>query len=245
MGRSRTTVGPGPAAAESSVAVRLTEVTKTYQLGDERFHALDGISLSIAAGDFVAIMGPSGSGKSTLANVIGGLDRPDAGEVTVAGENLARMGDAALSRFRNEKVGFVFQAFNLKADSTTLENVMLPMVFARMRPGDRKARAAECLARVGLGDRLNRLPQQLSGGERQRVAIARALAMRPALIIADEPTGNLDSARGQEVIDMLAELNGDGMTLLVITHDQTIGSRAKRVVEVLDGRVRETTKVKT
>src|SRR5436853_3129154 len=134
-------------------------------------------------------MGPSGSGKSTLANVIGGLDRPNAGDVTVDGEHLARMSDAALSRFRNEKVGFVFQAFNLKGDSTALENVMLPLVFARMRPPERKARATECLERVGLGDRLDRLPSQLSGGERQRVAIARALAMHPSLIIADEPTG--------------------------------------------------------
>ncbi|HEX9529546.1 MAG TPA: ABC transporter ATP-binding protein [Acidimicrobiales bacterium] len=234
MGRPNSTNSGG-----SSPAVQLTDVTKTYQLGEERFHALDHVELAIAEGDFVAIMGPSGSGKSTLANIIGGLDRLDAGEVLVAGENLARMGDGALSRFRNEKVGFIFQAFNLKADGTALENVMLPMVFARVRPAERKARAAECLGRVGLAARQDRLPSQLSGGERQRVAIARAMAMRPALIIADEPTGNLDSARGKEVIDMLAELNADGMTLIVITHDPSIGARAHRIVEVLDGRLRE------
>jgi len=225
--------------ADRPIAVELTNVTRKYQLGDEQFYALKGVTLSIGTGEFVAVMGPSGSGKSTLANIIGGLDRANEGEVVVDGDPLARMSDAELSRFRNEKVGFVFQAFNLKADSTALENVMLPLVFARMRPNERKARAAECLERVGLGQRLNRLSSQLSGGERQRVAIARALAMRPSLIIADEPTGNLDSARGEEVIAMLADLNHDGMTLLMITHDLGIGRRAQRIVEVLDGAVHD------
>ena len=171
-------------------------------------------------------MGPSGAGKSTLANIVGGLDRPDNGDVIVDGERLSALSDNQLSEFRNRKVGFVFQAFNLKGDNTALENVMLPLVFARMRPKERKARAAGCLERVGLGSRVDRLANQLSGGERQRVAIARALATEPSLIIADEPTGNLDSARGEEVIDMLAELNRDGITLMVITHDSTIGRRA-------------------
>jgi ABC-type lipoprotein export system ATPase subunit len=200
------------------------------------------VNLSVQSGEFVAMMGPSGSGKSTLANIIGGLDRPDHGEVVVDGQNLAGMSDNKLSQFRNEKVGFVFQAFNLKGDNTALENVMLPLVFSRMRPKDRKARATECLERVGLGARIGRLANQLSGGERQRVAIARGLAMRPSLIIADEPTGNLDSARGEEVIDMLAGLNRDGITLLVITHDPTIGSRAQRIVEVFDGTLHEKAK---
>jgi putative ABC transport system ATP-binding protein len=221
------------------VGVELTEVTKTYQLGDEAFHALDRVSLLVAPGDFVAVTGPSGSGKSTLANVIGGLDRPDQGRVVVNGEDLARMGDAALSRFRNSKVGFVFQSFNLKGDSTALENVMLPLVFGRMRRRDRKVRAGECLERVGLSDRAQHLPSQLSGGQRQRVAIARALATRPGLILADEPTGNLDSTRGAEVIEILRALNAEGITLMVITHDQGVASHARRVIEVRDGQVRE------
>src|SRR5207302_11113981 len=163
----------------------------------------------------------------------------DAGHVSVDGNDLAGMSDAALSRFRNEKIGFVFQAFNLKADSTALENVTLPMLFGRVRAKERKARAAECLAQVGLGDRVDRLPSQLSGGERQRVAIARALAMRPSLIIADEPTGNLDSARGQEIIEMLKALNSGGITLMVITHDPEIARHAHRTVEIRDGEVHE------
>ena len=197
------------------------------------------MSLSIQTGDFIAIMGPSGSGKSTLANVIGGLDRPTRGTVVVDGENLAEMKDSSLSRFRNEKIGFVFQAFNLKSDSTALENVMLPLVFGRMRAADRKVRAAECLERVGLGERQTRLPNQLSGGERQRVAIARALVNKPAVIIADEPTGNLDSARGDEIVELLRKLNDEGTTLMVITHDQDVGRHARRIIEVHDGRLRE------
>jgi len=197
------------------------------------------VSLSIQTGDFIAIMGPSGSRKSTLANVIGGLDRPTRGTVVVDGENLAEMKDSSLSRFRNEKIGFVFQAFNLKSDSTALENVMLPLVFGRMRAADRKVRAAECLERVGLGERQTRLPNQLSGGERQRVAIARALVNKPAVIIADEPTGNLDSARGDEIVELLRKLNDEGTTLMVITHDQDVGRHARRIIEVHDGRLRE------
>jgi len=218
-----------------SPVIKLADVTKTYQLGDEAFHALNGVSLAIAPGEFVAIMGPSGSGKSTLANIIGGLDRPTQGSVIVDGEDLSTMNDVALSSFRNRKVGFVFQAFNLKGDATALENVMLPLVFARLRPAERKARAAECLEWVGLGERGNRLPSQLSGGERQRVAIARALATDPPVIIADEPTGNLDSARGDEIIELLSALNDDGTTLLVITHDQQVGNSARMIIEVHDG----------
>jgi len=225
----------------TAAAIQLTDVTKTYQLGDEVFHALNAVSLSIETGDFIAIMGPSGSGKSTLANIIGGLDRPTLGSVVVDGENLAEMNDASLSRFRNEKIGFVFQAFNLKGDSTALENVMLPLVFGRTRAADRKARAAECLAKVGLSERQNRLPNQLSGGERQRVAIARALANGPAAIIADEPTGNLDSARGDEIVELLRKLNDEGTTLMVITHDKNVGGHARRIIEVRDGRLHEAT----
>jgi putative ABC transport system ATP-binding protein len=219
--------------------VQVRDVTKSYQFGDEEFRALDGVHLEVEAGDFVAITGPSGSGKSTLANVIGGLDRPSSGSVVVDGQDLAGLSDRALSRFRNAKVGFVFQSFNLKSDSTALENVMLPLVFARMRPRERAARAKVCLEQVGLADRLEHRPGQLSGGQRQRVAIARALATQPRLVIADEPTGNLDSVRGEEVLALLEDLNRGGITFLVITHDAALASRASRVVEVRDGRVRE------
>ncbi len=219
--------------------IELTGVTKIYELGGETFYALRDVNFSVDRGEFVAIMGPSGSGKSTLANIIGGLDRPDQGTVVVDGEHLAKMGDAELSRFRNKKIGFIFQAFNLKGDATALENVMLPLVFARMRPAERKARATECLGVVGLSDRLGHLPSQLSGGQRQRVAIARALATRPSIVIADEPTGNLDSARGEESITMLETLNAEGITVIVITHDPNVGRHARRTFEVHDGQLNE------
>jgi putative ABC transport system ATP-binding protein len=224
-------------------AIEVLGVTKTYQLGDETFHALDNVTLSIDRGEFVAITGPSGSGKSTLANIIGGLDRPDSGDVVVEGESLATMSDARLSAFRNKQIGFVFQSFNLKADATALENVMLPLVFARVRPRERQAIARTCLTRVGLEDRMKHRPSQLSGGQRQRVAIARALASTPSVLIADEPTGNLDSTRGQEVIEILGGLNRDGITVLVITHDQNVASRARRMIEVRDGKVHAGTPV--
>jgi len=219
--------------------IELSRVTRTYHLGGEEFNALNHVDLSIKNGAFVAITGPSGSGKSTLANIIGGLDRPTSGTVTVDGQDLSKMKDGALSSFRNKAIGFVFQSFNLKNDSTALENVMLPLIFAGMSRKKRKARAVECLDRVGMGDRLRHLPNQLSGGQRQRVAIARALANQPGLIIADEPTGNLDSARGGEVIEMLTDLNRGGITLLVITHDRDVARHAHRRIEVRDGLVHE------
>jgi putative ABC transport system ATP-binding protein len=219
--------------------IELSRVTRTYHLGGEEFNALNHVDLSIENGAFVAISGPSGSGKSTLANIIGGLDRPTSGTVTVDGQDLSKMKDGALSSFRNKAIGFVFQSFNLKNDSTALENVMLPLIFAGMSRKQRKTRAAECLDRVGMGDRLRHLPNQLSGGQRQRVAIARALANQPGLIIADEPTGNLDSVRGGEVIEMLTDLNRGGITLLVITHDSDVARHAHRMIEVRDGLVHE------
>lgn len=219
--------------------IHLSRVTRTYTLGSEEFNALHHVDLEIANGDFVAITGPSGSGKSTLANIVGGLDKPTSGTVNVNGQDLARLNDAALSSFRNKTVGFVFQSFNLKGDSTALENVMLPLIFTGIAPKERKARAAECLDRVGMSDRMGHLPNQLSGGQRQRVAIARALANRPSIILADEPTGNLDSVKGAEVIEMLSALNRDGITLLVITHDQDVANHARRIIEVRDGLVHE------
>ena len=219
--------------------INLSRVTRTYTLGSEEFNALNQVDLKIANGDFVAITGPSGSGKSTLANIIGGLDKPTSGTVTVNGQDLSHLNDAALSAYRNKTIGFVFQSFNLKGDSTALENVMLPLIFAGMSPKARKARAAECLERVGMADRMGHLPNQLSGGQRQRVAVARALANKPSVILADEPTGNLDSARGAEVIEMLKDLNRDGITLLVITHDKDVARHARRRIEVRDGLVHE------
>jgi putative ABC transport system ATP-binding protein len=219
--------------------IELKNITKTYHLGDEVLNALNNVSCTIQAGEFVAITGPSGSGKSTLANIIGGLDRPTSGTVLIEGEDLSRARDAVLSAYRNRHIGFIFQSFNLQGTQTALENVLLPLVFARMKSKDRKARAAECLDAVGLGDRINHKPSQLSGGQRQRVAIARALAVKPSIIIADEPTGNLDSSRGTEIMKLLHNLNKQGITLIIITHDMSVARQAGRTIEIHDGTLTE------
>lgn len=219
--------------------ISLSNVTKTYRLGDEVLNALDNISFSVNSGEFVAITGPSGSGKSTLANIIGGLDRPTTGSVIVDDNDLSHVRDRKLSDYRNHHIGFVFQSFNLQGSQTALENVMLPLVFGRIKPKERKARAVECLKAVGLGDRLKHRPAQLSGGQRQRVAIARALAAKPNIIIADEPTGNLDSSRGEEIMKLLKDLNKQGITLIVITHDMAIARQAGRIVQIKDGHITE------
>ncbi len=219
--------------------IELQDVVKTFKLGDEVLQALDHVNLSIKAGEFVAITGPSGSGKTTMANIIGGLDHPNSGSVIVDGNELAHTRDNKLSVYRNKNVGFIFQSFNLQGNNTALENVMLPLVFARMRNKDRKLRAKTCLEAVGLGDRLNHKPGQLSGGQRQRVAIARALAIEPKIIIADEPTGNLDSARGAEIMKLLHDLNKQGITLIVITHDDHIAHQASRRIDIHDGKITE------
>jgi putative ABC transport system ATP-binding protein len=215
--------------------INVNGITRTYKLGGETFDALKDVSLVVEAGEFLAITGPSGSGKSTLANIIGGLDAPSTGSVTVDGVTLSDAHDTRLSEYRNHHIGFVFQSFNLQAHETALENVSMPLVLARMKRRDRVARATECLQAVGLGDRLNHKPSELSGGQRQRVAIARALAVKPSIIIADEPTGNLDSSRGGEVMDLLKKLNKEGITLIVITHDSNIASQADRTVTIKDG----------
>ncbi|HSX43555.1 MAG TPA: ABC transporter ATP-binding protein [Candidatus Saccharimonadales bacterium] len=220
-----------------AAVIEFKNVIRTYHLGDEVLNALDNVDCSIQSGEFVAITGPSGSGKSTLANLIGGLDRPSSGSVMVDGSDLSHMRDRQLSDYRNRHIGFVFQSFNLQGTQTALENVMLPLVFARMKSKDRKARAKECLEAVGLGDRLKHRPTQLSGGQRQRVAIARALAVRPSIILADEPTGNLDSARGEEIMKLLKDLNKQGITLVIITHDMTIAKQADRIIQIKDGKV--------
>ena len=215
--------------------VRLDKVSKTYRIGDEPIAALSSVDLAVAAGDYIAVTGPSGSGKSTLANVIGGLDRPDSGAVYIEGRDLARAGDRAISAYRNRTIGFVFQAFNLQPHLTALENVMVPLVVAEMGRKQRIARARECLEQVGLADRMSHLSTQLSGGQRQRVSIARALANNPQILIADEATGNLDSHRGAEIIELLETLNARGITLLVITHDNDTAERARRLLTIRDG----------
>jgi putative ABC transport system ATP-binding protein len=222
--------------AESAV-IELKGVTKTYHLGDEVLNALDNIDFTVKSGEFLAITGPSGSGKSTLANIIGGLDRPTSGSIMVDGTDLSHVRDHQLSDYRNRHIGFVFQSFNLQNTQTALENVMLPLVFSRMKPKDRKARAKECLEAVGLGDRLKHRPSQLSGGQRQRVAIARALAVKPSIILADEPTGNLDTARGDEIMQLMKDLNKQGITLVIITHDNAVAKMADRIVQIKDGKL--------
>jgi putative ABC transport system ATP-binding protein len=218
--------------------IELKSVTKKYKMGDEIINALDGVSLKIDKGEYVAVVGPSGSGKTTLANIIGGLDSPDSGEVVVDEMNLTQAKDSLLSEYRNKKIGFVFQTFNLQPNYTALENVIVPLIFARMPLGQRKKRAEDCLEAVGLKNRIKHRPNQLSGGERQRVAIARALANGPEIIIADEPTGNLDSQKGSEIVSVLNSLNQKGkITLIIITHDQNIARQAKRIINIKDGRI--------
>ncbi len=223
-----------------SAVVELRNVTRTYRMGDEVVRALDGVNLTIEPGTFAAVTGPSGSGKSTLANIIGGIDAPDSGTMTVNGTDLARANDRELSGYRNQTIGFVFQSFNLQSNATALENVALPLTLGGMRGAQRRERARECLEAVGLGDRATHRPNQLSGGQRQRVAIARALANRPSIVIADEPTGNLDSERGEEIMGLLGRLHRDGVTLLVITHDLGLAAKAQRILQIRDGRLTET-----
>ena len=218
--------------------VELRDVSKTYRIGGEDVRALDHVDLRIPPRTVVAVTGPSGAGKSTLANVIGGLDRPDSGSVRVGPHVLERTSDRDLSKFRNAAIGFVFQSFNLQNHLTALENVAMPLTFAGVSRSKRRAKAAEVLADVGLTDRSGHLPGQLSGGQRQRVAIARALVNEPELIIADEPTGNLDSQRGAEILDLLVgAVRQRGATLLIITHDAEVARRADGVLHVRDGAV--------
>ena len=218
--------------------IELKKVTKLYELGGEKIYALDTVSLKVDHGDFLAIMGPSGSGKSTLANIIGGLDTPDSGEVLVDDENITTMNDRQLSAYRNRKIGFIFQSFNLQPTLTAVENVSIPLLFARVSPAQRKKRSIQCLKAVGLDNRLNHKPGQLSGGQRQRVCIARALVNQPQIIIADEPTGNLDSKKGGEIVALLKTLNREQkITLIVITHDKSVSDQAREVLTMKDGRL--------
>ncbi|HEU0033796.1 MAG TPA: ABC transporter ATP-binding protein [Kofleriaceae bacterium] len=220
--------------------VRLRDVTKSYGTGSARTQVLRGVSFDVTAGEFVALVGQSGSGKSTLLNIIGGLDMPDAGEVEVLGKDTLHAGDAERSRLRNRSIGFVFQAFNLMDHLTCLGNVTIPSAFAP-NAKEVESRGREALRRVGLADFALRKPSELSGGQKQRVAIARALFGQPQLLLCDEPTGNLDSETGKEVIDFFRELNAkDGVTLLIVTHERRVSSVAKRVIAMRDGMIIET-----
>jgi putative ABC transport system ATP-binding protein len=218
--------------------VRAVGLTRRYKMGDSFVDALQGVDLAVAHREFVALVGPSGSGKSTVLNLIGGLDQPTSGEVWINGTELSASDERALTRHRRQHVGFVFQSFNLLPRLTAEENVAIPLMFSGVEEKERLARARGLLERVGLGPRLDHRPTQLSGGEQQRVAIARALVGQPALLLADEPTGNLDTTTGAEIMSLLKELNQErGLTLLVVTHDPEVAAFASRVVRLRDGRV--------
>ncbi len=217
--------------------LQLRNVWKTYASGAVQVHALRGVDLDVHAGEYVAIMGPSGSGKSTLMNIIGCLDVASAGQYVLDGEDVARTSDNDLADIRNERIGFVFQQFNLLPSQQAWRNVELPLWYARVRSAERRQRALDSLARVGLADRAHHRPNQLSGGQQQRVAIARALVTDPALILADEPTGNLDSVSTEDVLGLLDELHAAGRTIVLITHEQEVAERAQRIVRVFDGRI--------
>ena len=217
--------------------VDVNKLSKSYDIGTEKVRALTSISTVIRRGDFVSVMGPSGSGKSTFMNVIGCLDTPDEGEIWLDGQNVAELARDELAQIRNTKIGFVFQQFNLLGRTTAVENVCLPLLYAGVGRRERIERATESLDRVGLSDRLHHHPTQLSGGQQQRVAIARALVNQPAMLLADEPTGALDSHTGVEIMDLFSELNKSGITVVLVTHEQTVAEYARRIIHFLDGEI--------
>ena len=217
--------------------IRARALRKTYHVGDQVVHALDGLDLDIGTNEYVALMGPSGSGKSTLMNMLGCLDSPTSGTYALNGHDVSRLEDDALADIRNREIGFVFQTFNLLPRYTALENVALPMVYAGFAKAERISRAQEVLHQVGLRDRMDHRPNELSGGQRQRVAVGRALVMRPSIILADEPTGNLDSATSAEVMELFGDIQKAGNTVILVTHEEDIAAYAHRVVRLRDGRV--------
>ncbi|OBS95494.1 macrolide ABC transporter ATP-binding protein [Vibrio tasmaniensis] len=217
--------------------VELSNIGKHYSNGDTEIRALDGVDLSIEKGEFLSILGPSGSGKSTLMNMLGCLDKPTEGEYQLDGKNVAALSANDLAGIRNQKIGFVFQSFNLLEYASALDNVALPLVYSGIKAKERRKRAAELLEQVGLGDRLDHKPNQLSGGQKQRVAIARALVNDPQIILADEPTGALDSKSGAEIEALFNQLHAEGRTLIIVTHDNSLAERTKRIVTIKDGKV--------
>ena len=225
-------------SAEGAV-IRVEEVHKYYELGETRVHALRGVSVEIQSGEFVAVMGASGSGKSTFMNILGCLDRPSSGRYFLEGINVAQHDKRALALIRNQKIGFVFQGFNLLARTTALENVELPTMYAKIDKEERRRRATEALAKVGLADRAHHFPSQMSGGQQQRVAVARALVNKPSILLADEPTGNLDSRTSVEIMEVFQDLNDRGLTLVMVTHEHDIAEFARRVIVFRDGKIRK------
>ena len=221
----------------SLALLQARDLRKTYRVGDQVVQALDGLDLDIHANEYVALMGPSGSGKSTLMNMLGCLDSPTSGSYVLNGQDVSRLEDDALADIRNREIGFVFQTFNLLPRYTAQENVALPMIYAGVGKADRMKRAEEVLAQVGLADRMDHRPNELSGGQRQRVAVARALVMRPSIILADEPTGNLDTATSLEVMELFADIQKAGNTVILVTHEEDIAACAERTVRLRDGRV--------
>jgi putative ABC transport system ATP-binding protein len=221
--------------------IRTHNLRRSYKMGGEMIYALRGVDLTIERGEYVAIMGPSGSGKSTLMNMIGCLDSPDEGEYWLNGKLVSDMPDRELARVRNKEVGFVFQTFNLLPRANALHNVELPLIYAGLKRKERLERAKRALERVGLGERMNHRPSEMSGGQRQRVAVARALVTEPSILLADEPTGNLDSTTSRDIMALFAELHSAGHTILLVTHEQDIAHYARRVIHFLDGKIAQDT----
>jgi putative ABC transport system ATP-binding protein len=224
-------------AAHAGPLIRAEDLWRTYVMGSEEIHALRGVSFTIDPGEYVAIMGPSGSGKSTLMNLIGCLDSPSRGNYVLRGKMVSQMGDDELAEIRNREIGFVFQTFNLLPRASALHNVELPMVYAGISKEDRLARARRSLEMVDLGDRVTHKPNELSGGQRQRVAIARALVMGPSILLADEPTGNLDSATGEDIMRLFEKLHREGHTIILVTHEKDIADHAHRTIHIRDGKI--------
>jgi putative ABC transport system ATP-binding protein len=217
--------------------IQLVDIHKTYEMGEVKVRALDGVSVEIGKGDYIAVMGPSGSGKSTLMNVIGCLDTPSSGSYKLRGREIAHMDDDELADIRNREIGFVFQTFNLLPRIDALQNVELPLIYSGLSRGDRRDKALNAIESVGLGDRMHHRPSEMSGGQRQRVAIARALVNGPAILLADEPTGNLDSKTGAEIMELMGDLSRAGNTIILVTHEEDLAHRAARVIRLRDGKI--------
>jgi putative ABC transport system ATP-binding protein len=228
-------------AAEKTPVIKLSDIRREYQMGEEIIRALNGVNLEIYRNDYVAIMGPSGSGKSTLMNMIGCLDTPSSGEYVLNGTNVSKMSDNELAEVRNREIGFVFQTFNLLPRSTALENVALPLIYAGKSKSERMAVASKVLEDVGLKDRMHHKPNELSGGQRQRVAVARALVNKPSIILADEPTGNLDTKTSYEIMALFSELHAQGQTIILVTHEEDIALYARTIIRLRDGVVESVT----
>ncbi|MBO6523992.1 MAG: ABC transporter ATP-binding protein [Balneolaceae bacterium] len=229
--------------SDKKAVIQITDLTRTYQMGETLVRALAGVSFNVDENEYIAIMGPSGSGKSTLMNMIGCLDTPSSGEYILNGNRVSQMDDAELAEVRNREIGFVFQTFNLLPRTSCLANVELPLIYAGMKSSERKERAAEVLEKVGLGDRMDHKPNELSGGQRQRVAIARALVNNPSILLADEPTGNLDTKTGDEIMLLFEELYRQGNTIILVTHENEISEYSRRVVRLRDGLIESDTPV--